>query len=107
LQPPLALEGAVDHHDPYINDDCFYQPGDLYRLMTEDKRGLLIGNTAANIAPVTDNIKYRHAAHCYLADQEYGRRLAEALGLKLGRVVELAKMGREERLSATSEGAWR
>ena len=32
-----------------------------------------VTNTAANIAPVTDNIKYRHAAHCYLADQEYGK----------------------------------
>ena len=106
-EPPLALEGNIDHHDPYINDDCFYQAGDLYRLMAEDKRGLLLKNTAANIAPVTDNIKYRHAAHCFLADEEYGRRLAEALGLKADKVIELAKMGREERLSATSEEAWR
>jgi len=103
-EPPLAAKGDIDHHDPYIKDDCFYQPGDLYRLMTEDKRDLLIKNTSANIAPVTDNIKYRHAAHCYLADEEYGRRIAEALGLKLDKVVELAKMGREERLYATREG---
>jgi catalase len=72
--------------------------------MAEDKRDLLIKNTSANIAPVTDNIKYRHAAHCYLADEEYGRRIAEALRLKLDKVVELAKMGREERLYATREG---
>ena len=100
-EPPLAMEGTIDHHDPYINDNCFYQPGDLYRLMTEEKRGLLIKNTAANIAPVTENIKYRHTAHCYLADEEYGQRLAEALGLKLDKVIELSKMGREERLKAT------
>jgi catalase len=106
-EPPLDMEGNIDHHDPYINDDCFYQAGDLYRLMAEDKRGLLLKNTAANIAPVTDNIKYRHAAHCFLADEEYGRRLAEALGLKADKVIELAKMSREERLSATSEEAWR
>jgi len=30
--------------------------------MTEDKHSLLIKNTAANIALVTDNIKYHHAA---------------------------------------------
>ena len=106
-EPPLALEGTMDNHDPYVNDDCFYQPGDLYRLMTEDKRALLISNTAADIAPVTDNVKYRHAAHCYLADKEYGRRIAEALSLKKEKVVELAKMGREERLKATSEAEWR
>ena len=102
-EPPLAMEGNIDHHDPYMNDDCFYQPGDLYRLMTEDKRALLIKNTAGNIASVTDNIKYRHAAHCHLADEEYGKRLAEALGLKHDKVIKLAKMGREERLKATSE----
>jgi len=105
-EPPLELQGTLDHHDPYINDDCFYQPGDLYRLMTADKRNALIQNTAANIAPVTDNVKYRHTAHCYLADGEYGQRMAEALGLDMNRVVELAKMDRKERLHATSEAVW-
>jgi len=106
-EPPLAMEGTIDHHDPYLNDDSFSQAGDLYRLITEDKRCLLISNIAADIAPVTDNIKYRHAAHCYLADEDYGRRIAEALGLELNRVIELSKMCREERLRATSEAVWR
>jgi catalase len=75
--------------------------------MTEDKRDLLIKNTAANIAPVTDNIKYRHAAHCYLADEEYGRRIAEALGLDMDKVIKLAKMDRKERLKATSAAEWK
>jgi catalase len=35
----------------------FRAGGDLYRLMTEDKRQLLIENTARNIAPVTDQYK--------------------------------------------------
>ena len=106
-EPSLAIEGTVDHHDAYINDDCFYQPGDLYRLMTEAKCDILIQNTAENIASVTDNIKYRHAAHCYLADEEYGRRISGALGLNLDRVIGLSKMSREERLQATSEAAWK
>ena len=104
--PALAVDGVIDHYSQYDNDDCFYQPGDLYRLMTEDKRALLISNTAANIAPVTDNIKYRHAAHCYLADEEYGTRIAQALGLDLDRVIKLVHMSIEERLSATSEANW-
>ena len=106
-EPPLTAEGTIDHHDPYINDDCFYQPGDLYRLMSEDKRAVLIKNTTANIASVTENIKYRHAAHCYLADQEYGQRIAQALGLQLDKVAALSKMSREERLRATSEATWK
>lgn len=108
-EPPLALEGTMDHHSPYDDktDDCFYQPGDLYRLMTEDKRALLIANTCADIMPVTDNIKYRHAAHCYLADEEYGTRIAQGLNLDEDRVKELAAMTEAERLSATSADSWK
>ena len=105
-EPTLEMEGVIGHHDPYIDDDPYYQPGDLYRLMTEEKRALLIENTRGNIEDVTDNIKYRHAAHCYLADLEYGTRMAEALALKLDKVVALAKMTLEERLHATSHAEW-
>ena len=93
----------MDHYSPYDDkeDDCFYQVGDLYRLMTEDKRALLIENTARNIAPVTENIKYRHAAHCYLADKEYGERIAKALDLNLDHVIELSKMNHKDRFKAT------
>ena len=102
-EPPLALDGDVDRYDPKDDptDDVFYQPGDLYRLMTEDKRALLIANTAAEIAPVTENVKYRHAAHCYCADVEYGERVTAALELDLDRVKELAAMDHAERLAAT------
>lgn len=102
-EPPLELDGAMDHYSPYddAEDDCFYQAGDLYRLMTEDKRTLLIENTARNIAPVTENIKYRHAAHCYLADKEYGERMAQALNLNLDRVIELSKMNHKDRFKST------
>ncbi|MDL2313564.1 catalase [Desulfovibrio sp. OttesenSCG-928-C14] len=103
-EPPLATEGPMDSYEPKDDksDDCFYQPGDLYRLITEDKKKLLIENTARNIMPATDNIKYRHSAHCYLADPDYGTRLAKALGLKLDKVVELSKMSHAERMKATA-----
>ncbi|MDL2291337.1 catalase, partial [Desulfovibrio sp. OttesenSCG-928-F20] len=102
-EPPLEIQGAMDSYEPKddATDDCFYQPGDLYRLMTEDKRALLIENTARNIGGAEDNVKYRHAAHCLLADKEYGTRLADALSLKLGRVEELSRMTHDERMKAT------
>ena len=90
-------------HSPYEDrwDDCFYQPGNLYRLMTEDKRALLIKNTTVDMMPVTYNIKYRHAAHCYLADKEYGTRLAEAMNLDIVWVEHLASLSEEDRLKIT------
>ena len=83
-------------------DDCFYQPGKLYNLMTEDKKKLLIENTARNIMGAMDNVKYRHAAHCYLADMDYGKRLADALKLDLEKVKKLSEMSHDERMKATS-----
>ncbi len=93
-EPPLEIEGAMWRYDPKDDpsDDCFRAGGNLWRVMTEDKRALLITNTAADIAPVTDNVKYRHAVHCQKADPEYGRRMTEALGLNYDKVIELAKL---------------
>lgn len=105
---PMTYEGDLDRFSFYgEHDDCFYQPGDLYRLMTAEKQDLLIENTARDIEPVTENIKYRHAAHCYLADKEYGKRIAVALGLDFEKVVSIAEIPDvHDRLAATSMEAW-
>jgi len=98
----FALSGDMDRYEQKDeNDDCFHQPGDLYRLMTEDKKQVLIENTARNMESTTENIKYRHAAHCYLADSDYGMRFAKACGLDMEKVVTLSKMGHAERIQAT------
>ena len=103
MEPPLELEGAMyrfDHKDD-PTDDNFRAGGNLYRLMTEDKRSLLIENTAADIGPASKNIKYRHSVHCYLADKEYGQRITEALGLDLDKVMELSKLDHNGLIEAT------
>lgn len=102
-EPPLELQGAMYSYEPKDDqsDDCFQAAGDLWRLMEEDKKELLIGNTARNIEPATVNIKLRHCAHCLLADAEYGRRLAEALKVDIKEVERLAKMSHAERMEAT------
>ncbi|MGF7011159.1 catalase [Lachnospiraceae bacterium PF1-22] len=102
-EPPLEIKGAMDSYEPKddVTDDCFHQPGDLYRLMTSDKKDLLIENTVRNMDGVTANIRLRHAAHCYLADKEYGTRIAEGLGLSLEEVIRLAEMSHKERMKAT------
>ena len=98
-----AVTGESMRYNPYEDrtDDCFYQPGNLYRLMSEEQKKALISNTAEDMLPVTDNIKYRHAAHCYLADREYGTCLAKAMGIDITEVERLAAMNETERLAAT------
>jgi catalase len=103
-EPPLEIDGLLQAYEPKddVTDDCFRQPGDLYRLMTEEKRALLIDNTARNIDGVTPNVQIRHAAHCYLADKEYGTRLATALKLDIAEVIRLSELSHAERMQATS-----
>ena len=102
-EPPLEIEGAMYRFDPKDDptDDNFRAGGDLYRLMTEDKRKLLIENTADDIASVTNNVKYRHAVHCYKADKEYGERITQAMGLDLSKVLELCKLDNDGLIKAT------
>jgi catalase len=102
-EPPLDLDGAMWRYDPKedpTNDD-FRAGGDLWRVMTEDKRALLISNTADNIAPCTVNIKYRHAVHCLKADPEYGRRISDAMGLDFEKVRSLSALTNDALNQAT------
>ena len=103
MEPPLDLEGAMYRYDPKDDptDDCFRAGGDLWRVLKEDKKQVLIENTVCDMASVTVNIKYRHAAHCYLADTEYGERFAKAAGLNVDRVIELSKLSHGELVEAT------
>ncbi|QGQ94230.1 catalase [Paenibacillus psychroresistens] len=72
----LADSVAYDHSDHYT------QPGDLYRLLSEEERARLVVNIVGAISPVEkDEIKIRQIGHWYKADPEFGSRIAAALGL--------------------------
>jgi catalase len=106
-EPPLELTGALDAYNPESNptDDCFYYPGLLYNIMTEKQKQLLIENTVNNMTGVMKNVMLRHAAHCYLADTDYGTRLAKAQGLDLNEVIRLSQLPNEEILKQTMKGS--
>jgi catalase len=106
-EPPLELAGALDSYEPKddATDDLFKYPGDLYRLMSEEQKKILIDNTARNMTGVSDNVRLRHAAHCYLADPKYGTDLAKALALDEKKVIELSKLSHADRIKATAAPA--
>ncbi|WP_261301312.1 catalase KatA [Paenibacillus andongensis] len=80
---PYEVSGAADsvtydHHDHYT------QPGDLYRLLSEEERTRLVQTIVGAMKPVeSDEIKLRQIGHFYKADPEYGVRVAEGLGLSI------------------------
>lgn len=66
----------------YDHDDHYTQPGDLYRLLSEEERARLVSNIVGAMTPVeSEEIKLRQIGHFYKADLEFGRRIAEGLGL--------------------------
>ena len=96
---PNSFDGpkeAVEHKRPAINvsgttdsvrhdrDDFYTQPGDLYRLLSEDERARLVRNIVNAMKDVElEEIKLRQIGHFYKADPEYGTRVAEGLGLQV------------------------
>jgi len=80
-EPPMPLEGDADHWDHRVEDDHWEQPGNLFRMMSEDQRQALFGNTARAMGDAAVHIKRRHVGNCARADPAYGAGVAAALGL--------------------------
>lgn len=80
-EPPLKINGDAYAWDHREDDDYFSQPGNLFRLLTDDKKQLLFENTARSIGGAQEFIKIRHIQNCLKADPEYGKGVAQALGI--------------------------
>lgn len=104
-EPAFEITGAAARFEyDYPNDD-FVQAGDLYRkVMTDEDREHLVGNIVAHLGAAQRRIQLRQAALFYKADPDFGRRVAEGLGLEIGEVKRLAAMSNQERAKATAAG---
>ncbi|MYM83503.1 catalase [Duganella sp. FT50W] len=84
-EPPLSLEGAADHWNHRVDTDYFSQPGNLFRLLTDEKKQLLFENTARAIHGVSKPVQQRHIDHCTQADPAYGAGVAAAIAALEGK----------------------
>jgi len=78
-EPPLSLEGAAGHWDHRVDTDYYSQPGNLFRLLTDEKKQLLFENTARAINGVSKPVQQRHIDNCTQADPAYGAGVAAAI----------------------------
>lgn len=100
VRPVSGVMGRQPHNHP---NDNFVQTGALYRdVMTAADRDHLVGNIVGHLRNAQKRLQLRQTALFYLADAEYGRRVAEGLGLDVKEVQKLAAMSQEERVRATS-----
>ena len=86
-EPPLPIDGAADHWNFREDDDDYYsQPGKLFRLMSQEQKTALFENTARNMGDAPIEIKIRHIRNCMMADPDYGKGVAKALGIPMSKV---------------------
>jgi catalase len=102
LPPALEVSGPAASQPRAYPQDDFVQAGTLFSVvMTDCDRANLVGNIAASLGNAEPRIQLRQAALFFKSHEDYGTRVAEALGLDLARVRELAAMTQEERVAAT------
>jgi catalase len=82
-EPALSLEGAADHWNHREDEDYYSQPGRLFNLMNKKQQKVLFENTARSISGASKEVQLRHIANCMKADPNYGKGIAEAIGIKI------------------------
>ncbi|MHC4411743.1 MAG: catalase [Planctomycetota bacterium] len=103
-EPAFEVSGMAARHEYSHPNDDFVQAGDLYRkVMTDVDRDHLIDNIVSHLGGAQKRIQLRQTAIFYKADPEYGRRVAEGLGLDTKEVEKLAAMSQEDRVKATMQ----
>jgi catalase len=106
LEPSFEVAGQAARHAYTHPNDDFVQAGNLYRdVMTDEERDHLVGNIVSHLSGAQKRIQFRQAALFYKADADYGRRVAEGLGLDVKEVENLAAMSQEDRAEATAQEA--
>lgn len=102
--PPINVSGMAARHEYEVGDVDFVQAGDLYsKVLTDQEKTNLISNIVGHLSGAIKRIQLRQTALFYKAHEEYGRRVAEGLGLKIEEVKKLAAMSQEERVKATAQ----
>ncbi|MDR2123724.1 MAG: catalase [Desulfovibrio sp.] len=87
-EPLLEADGAIGAWNFREDDDDYYsQPGLLFRVMSPAQQKILFENTGRAAGGAPDQVKARHIANCFKADPDYGKGVAEALGINIKDVV--------------------
>lgn len=73
----------VDRFDSTQDHDDYTQAGNLYRLFDEGHRDRLATRIAGVLGQARKEVQLRQVGHFFRADEDYGRRVAKKLGLKV------------------------
>lgn len=79
-----SVEGYADSviYEKHSEDNDFVQAGNLFRIMSEEQKEILVNNIVDDLRHVRKDIVDRQIEHFMKADRNYGERIAEHLGIK-------------------------
>ena len=86
---------TVDRYNSREGHDDYTQAGDLYRLMSEDEKQRLVQTIAGALGGCRQQIIDRQLEHFDKADEDYGKRVRDAIK---------ARSGKQEPVGAGSAG---
>lgn len=95
IEPPLELSGMAYNYDHRADNDYYSQPGDLYRLVSQEEREHIHSNVAGAIQDIPETIKIRAIARFYQADKNCGEGIARKAGIALDKIAEEVKRQQE------------
>ncbi len=78
-EPPLKISGDADRYNHRDGNDDYKQPGDLFRLMSDDQKNQLFRNIAEAMDGVPAFIVARQLGHFAKADPAYAEGVRKAL----------------------------
>ncbi|MDR6225124.1 catalase [Desmospora profundinema] len=87
LESETPLEGAAGRQKIFKTDD-FSQAGERYRAFSEEERANLIKNLTNDLKQVHEKTRLLAICNFYRADEEYGLRLAESLGVDISQYLQ-------------------
>ena len=77
----------VDRYDSTVDHDDFTQAGNLYRMFDDAHRDRLTGRIAGVLGQARREVQMRQLCHFFRADEDYGKRVAQHLGIDLEEVM--------------------
>jgi catalase len=87
-EPPLRISGDADRYNHRAGNDDYTQPGNLFRLFTQEQRNRLFDNIAEAMQGVPHAIVRRQIAHFHKADPEYGLGVATRMGVPIEETMQ-------------------
>ena len=84
-------EVIVDRYDSTVDHDDFTQPGNLYRMFDKAHRDRLATRIAGVLGQAREEVQKRQLCHFFRADEDYGRRVAEKLGIDVSEMLKASE----------------